>query len=186
MNDDKRRELYMFVSSILKDFVQNNKKVVSFSLKENELDKFCKEFVLFLKSGTWIFLKGEIGSGKTTLTKSLAQVLNCKDLSSPTFSILNKHELKESILGFDAVFHLDLYRINKDEELFYLGLEDELSFNPNSLVFLEWPNRVSKKFWPVFFKKTLCPMPKLFFEIEISYSRENTFRTYKISKLALF
>ena len=181
-NDDFRRTLRMLEYSLLKDFFQSKNESLSFSLNDDELGKFCKVFSTFMKARTWIFLEGELGSGKTTFTKGLGYVFHCHDLSSPTFSILNKHKLKKNSLGIDYIFHLDLYRMNTADEVFYLGLEDELSSCENSLVIIEWPKRINSNSWKDFFEKTQCPRPKLFLEIQISYTNEFQSRDYLLRK----
>ena len=80
-----------------------------------------------------ILLKGELGAGKTTLVKEIVKKLGSnEDVSSPTFGIVN-----ELTIGRSTAFHLDLYRIESQEELLQLGF-DEYIYSGN-YCFIEWP-----------------------------------------------
>ena len=66
-------------------------------------------------------LYGKMGAGKTTLIRELCRTLGVTgEVQSPTFSIINEYKT----LSDDSVFHFDLYRINKIEELFDIGYEE--------------------------------------------------------------
>lgn len=89
-----------------------------------------------------ICLSGELGAGKTAFTKAVARHLKIKEkISSPTFVIIKNYELKTR--KYKKFFHLDAYRLKNEEELFRLGWE-EIIGNKKHLVFLEWPENVSK------------------------------------------
>ena len=82
-----------------------------------------------------VILRGDLGAGKTTLVKGIAEGLNAAsrdDITSPTFTLI--HEFR----GPDVtLYHVDLYRIETERELQTLGL-DELFAGPGNLVLLEW------------------------------------------------
>lgn len=83
-----------------------------------------------------MLLIGDLGAGKTTLAKGIAQALGAaaaEDVSSPTFPLI--HEYGEPVL----VYHIDLYRLDTLEEVATLGL-DEIFARP-ALVLLEWAER---------------------------------------------
>ena len=81
-----------------------------------------------------IFLNGDLGAGKTTLTQGLAKALGIEErVKSPTYTLV------ESYQGEAELRHFDLYRMSDPEELFYLGLEDMLA--RSSLLLFEWPER---------------------------------------------
>jgi len=80
-----------------------------------------------------ILISGEMGAGKTTLIKQILIGLNVIDnISSPTFSIINEYTTKSK----DLVYHMDLYRINKIEELEEIGFFEYLE--SGNLCFIEW------------------------------------------------
>ena len=88
-----------------------------------------------LLDGGVVFLRGELGAGKTTFARALLRALGVGErVKSPTYSLLERYLVN----GRDA-FHLDLYRIADAGELEWLGL-DELDA-PGTLVLVEWPER---------------------------------------------
>ena len=89
-----------------------------------------------------VTLAGDLGTGKTTFTKFVARHLGIKyKLRSPTFVILKKYPLKRK--GYKYFYHLDAYRLKNEKELLHLGWE-EIIGNKEHLVFIEWPENVSK------------------------------------------
>lgn len=88
-----------------------------------------------LRRGGVVYLRGELGAGKTTFARALLRELGAGErIKSPTYSLLERYRVGEH----DA-FHLDLYRIAAPGELEWLGL-DELH-DPRSIVLIEWPER---------------------------------------------
>lgn len=75
-----------------------------------------------------------MGSGKTTLIKSICEELGVIDVvQSPSFAIINEYKT----MSGESVFHLDFYRIRKKEEIFDIGYEEYLF--SGSYCFIEWP-----------------------------------------------
>jgi tRNA threonylcarbamoyladenosine biosynthesis protein TsaE len=88
-----------------------------------------------LIDGGVLYLRGELGTGKTTFARALLRALGVGErVKSPTYSLLERYVVN----GRDA-FHLDLYRIADAGELEWLGL-DELDA-PGTIVLVEWPER---------------------------------------------
>lgn len=91
-----------------------------------------------------ILLSGDLGAGKTTLTKGIAAGLGAAhpdDVTSPTFTLVHRYE------GSTRVYHVDLYRIDGLHDLETLGLED--IFSENAVVIVEWPDRLRMRTgWP--------------------------------------
>ena len=109
------------------------KKVINYQLKDTNL---AIDFILKNITSKTLLFNGVMGSGKTTLIKSLVNKLGSKDIvSSPTFSIVNEYRLKRS-----TIYHFDFYRIKNEIEALDIGLEDYMSQNKWCL--LEWSEKI--------------------------------------------
>ncbi|WP_375238683.1 tRNA (adenosine(37)-N6)-threonylcarbamoyltransferase complex ATPase subunit type 1 TsaE [Aurantibacter sp.] len=105
----------------------------------NELDK-AAAFILKNTTSKLLFFEAEMGTGKTTLIKTLVKQLGSLDnVSSPTFSLVNTYKTKQ-----DSIHHFDLYRIESEEELYDFGIETY--FDNNAFVFVEWPELLKENF----------------------------------------
>jgi tRNA threonylcarbamoyladenosine biosynthesis protein TsaE len=86
----------------------------------------------------FIILSGDLGAGKTTLVKGVAEALNAADadeVTSPTFTLIHEYEGTRDGQPVQ-LYHLDLYRIENERQLATLGLDDLTG--PESLVLVEW------------------------------------------------
>lgn len=114
----------------MKEFKTNsNVETINLGEKIGKLIKNTKTIVL---------LKGDLASGKTTLTKGIALGLGISDIiKSPTFTIMREYEIDD----LRTFYHLDLYRMSE------MGLDfdlEEYIYNENSIVVIEWPNQVEE------------------------------------------
>src|SRR6266404_9310198 len=81
-----------------------------------------------------VLLRGDLGSGKTTLVKGIAEgfkAARADDVTSPTFTLVHEYRGPQATL-----YHIDLYRIDTERDLETLGLDD--LFAPNSILLIEW------------------------------------------------
>lgn len=87
-------------------------------------------------AGLVIGLSGDLGAGKTQLTKGIARGLGINDkILSPTFALVNEYRS-----GRMAMFHLDLYRLDTREQIIAAGLEPYLT-SPDGVTIVEWVER---------------------------------------------
>ena len=97
-----------------------------------------RKLVALLKPPQLLVLRGELGTGKTTLVKGIAQALDAADpdeVTSPTFTLI--HEYDGTREGKPVkLFHLDVYRLEGERQLESLGLDELLT--PDALVLVEW------------------------------------------------
>lgn len=92
------------------------------------------------KGAAIVAFSGDLGAGKTTLTKEIAQELGIKEsVISPTFVIMKIYKTKDKI--FKNLVHIDAYRLESSKELLHLGWE-ELIKNKENFIIVEWPERV--------------------------------------------
>ena len=112
---------------------------------EQEMLDFGKSFAAQLSVPSIIELLGDVGTGKTTFTRGLAEGLGIKEpVTSPSFTISKSYAFKKADKECTLV-HYDFYRL-KDPGLMAEDLEESLS-NPNAIVIVEWANTV-KNFLP--------------------------------------
>ena len=99
-----------------------------------------RRIAAILEPGDTILLIGELGAGKTALTKAIAAGLGVtEEVSSPTFTLVNEYR------GRIPVFHLDLYRLDDPAEAADLGFDDYL--NAGGVVVVEWAEK-APGLWP--------------------------------------
>ena len=114
-----------------------------------ETEKLGYNIGKLLKGGEIICMDGDLGVGKTTMTKSLAKGLDIDDhITSPTFTIVNEYE------GRLKLYHFDVYRISDVEEMYDLGYEEY--FYSGGVCIIEWSNLI----------KEILPKERLTIEIK--------------------
>jgi tRNA threonylcarbamoyladenosine biosynthesis protein TsaE len=101
-----------------------------------ETTRWGREFATRLKSPVLVLLSGDLGSGKTTLTKGIVSGLGAareEEVTSPTFTLVHVYG------NAKKVYHADLYRIESFHDFETLGIED--LFDQPGVVILEWSER---------------------------------------------
>ncbi|HNX68787.1 MAG TPA: tRNA (adenosine(37)-N6)-threonylcarbamoyltransferase complex ATPase subunit type 1 TsaE [Candidatus Omnitrophota bacterium] len=113
------------------------KKRTFFTSSAKETIEFAKKFAKTVKPGTVFCLEGQLGSGKTTFVKGLAEGLGMKrpeQVKSPTFVLMHVYKAKVSL------YHFDCYRLDSVEELEEIGLDDFVN-DPNAISCVEWAEK---------------------------------------------
>ena len=104
----------------------------------SELQTIAQQIIDSYKNDRIFILEGEMGAGKTTLTKSICKHLEANDnVCSPTFAIVNQYFSEKA----GDIYHFDFYRINKEQEAFDIGFEEYLY--SGNYCFIEWAEKVS-------------------------------------------
>jgi tRNA threonylcarbamoyladenosine biosynthesis protein TsaE len=124
---------------------------------QKELDSAARAIMNFADGQTiWLF-DGEMGAGKTTLIKAIAQAFGVEDMvQSPTFSIVNEYRNPQD----DIFYHFDFYRIKNEREALDVGTDEY--FDSGDLCFIEWPQKVSSL------------IPDTYLSIQIEVTSETT------------
>ena len=107
---------------------------------EEETIELGRQLARELRRPALVFLTGNLGAGKTTFAKGIADGLGIappEEVSSPTFTLVHDYG--------GGLFHVDLYRLDTDREVLSLGLE-ELFDQPDALVLIEWGERFAHLF----------------------------------------
>ena len=122
-----------------------------------------------LCAGDVILLRGEMGAGKSVLTRAAAAGMGVTGpVPSPTFTILNIHEGTEIKL-----YHFDLYRLESADALWEMGLEEYIP-SSDGATFIEWPQMAEEA------------MPEDVLEIEIAYAQEGLARSVTLTPVGGF
>ena len=90
-----------------------------------------------LPAGTVVALSGDLGAGKTALTKGIARGLGVTDtITSPTFTLVNEHAARDG----RRLYHVDLYRLDQPQQAVEIGIEEELA--PDGWTIIEWAEKL--------------------------------------------
>ncbi|MFP4015769.1 MAG: tRNA (adenosine(37)-N6)-threonylcarbamoyltransferase complex ATPase subunit type 1 TsaE [Halanaerobiales bacterium] len=102
---------------------------------EEETHNIGQQIGSMVEPGQIILLSGKLGAGKTILTQGICDGLGVdEDVTSPTYNLINEYE------GDLTVYHMDLYRLEEEEDLYDLGIEDYLE--SDGIIIIEWPDLV--------------------------------------------
>jgi len=109
---------------------------------EQETIKLGIKITNNLQPGDILCLYGNLGAGKTTLVKGIAQGFKIKkNITSPTFTLMNIYSVKNNKIK--QLVHIDTYRLNNEGELLEIGVEDYLGTS-DTICIIEWPEKIEK------------------------------------------
>ena len=100
-----------------------------------------RQLAPLIRDARIVLLRGDLGAGKTTLVKGIAEAFNAaaqEDVTSPTFTLVHEYRGPERTL-----YHIDLYRIDTERELYTLGLDDLIGEEGNILL-IEWGEKFER------------------------------------------
>jgi tRNA threonylcarbamoyladenosine biosynthesis protein TsaE len=106
----------------------------------DETTELGRRLAAELKPGVVVLLRGDLGAGKTTLVKGIAEgfhAAKAEDVTSPTFTLI--HEYRGPAV---TLYHIDLYRIDTQRELDTLALDDLMG--PHSILLIEWGEKFER------------------------------------------
>jgi len=106
----------------------------------DETTELGRQLATQLKPGTIVLLRGDLGAGKTTLVKGIAEgfhAARAEDVTSPTFTLIHEYRGSEVTL-----YHIDLYRIDTQRELDTLALDDLMT--AKSILLIEWGEKFER------------------------------------------
>jgi len=105
----------------------------------DELPEAANKLLASLGSKRLLAFYGEMGVGKTTFIKAICAEMGVVDIvNSPTFSIVNQYEAKNSSI----IFHFDFYRLDSYQEALDIGIFDY--WDSDALCLMEWPEKIEK------------------------------------------
>ena len=109
------------------------------SNSEQETAEIAADFAKKVKAPATITLCGDLGAGKSSFARAFLRAKGVKGaISSPTFALVNLYAGDDGTL----LAHMDLYRLEDDEEAYQAGIE-EILHEPNTISLVEWPERLS-------------------------------------------
>ena len=120
--------------------ISNKKKQTIVTSSAQDTINFAKRSAKKLKPGTVLCLEGQLGSGKTTFIKGLAEGLGLKrpeQVKSPTFVLMHIYKAKT------LLYHFDCYRLNSIEELENIGFQDFVN-DPHAISCVEWAEKAGE------------------------------------------
>ena len=143
--------------------IKNDKNVKMLTLySEDDTQRLAKQLAALPLTGS-VWLAGDLGAGKTTLTRYWLQALGHKGaVKSPTYTLVEPYSISQDNGTTKPVYHADLYRLQDPEELSFIGFDEYLD-EPNALVIIEWASRAN----------SYLPQPTVFIDMTQSDSNDD-------------
>ena len=129
---------------------------------EKDTQRLAEQLAALPLTGS-VWLAGDLGAGKTTLTRYWLQALGHKGaVKSPTYTLVEPYGITQNDGSIKPVYHADLYRLQDPEELSFIGFDEYLD-EPNALVIIEWASRAD----------SYLPLPTMFIDMTQSNSNDD-------------
>ena len=129
---------------------------------EKDTQRLAEQLAALPLTGS-VWLAGDLGAGKTTLTRYWLQALGHKgSVKSPTYTLVEPYSITQNDGSIKPVYHADLYRLQDPEELSFIGFDEYLD-EPNALVIIEWASRAD----------SYLPLPTMFIDMTQSNSNDD-------------
>ena len=143
--------------------IKNDKNVKILTLySEDDTQRLAKQLAALPLTGS-VWLAGDLGAGKTTLTRYWLQALGHKGaVKSPTYTLVEPYSITQDNGTTKPIYHADLYRLQDPEELSFIGFDEYLD-EPNALVIIEWASRAN----------SYLPQPTVFIDMTQSDSNDD-------------
>lgn len=126
-----------------------------YSNSTNDTKDYGKKLAPFLKKGDTLVLSGDLGAGKTMFVSGILSYFGKEnEASSPTFTIINEHELTPDL----TLFHFDVYRFEFEDEFLAIGGEE---FFDKGICLIEWGEKIESF------------LPKEYIKISITKDKED-------------
>ena len=139
---------------------KNVKTLILYS--EADTQRLAVQLAALPLSGS-VWLAGDLGAGKTTLTRYWLQALgHTGAVKSPTYTLVEPYSIEQNDGSIKPVYHADLYRLQDPEELSFIGFDEYLD-EPNALVIIEWASRAD----------SYLPPPTLFIDMTQANGDDN-------------
>jgi len=109
---------------------------------DQETEDLGRRLAAQLRPGMVLALYGDLGAGKTVLSRGIARGLGIEEpVTSPTFTVVQEYACPDGNL----LFHLDMYRIDDEAAALAFGIEEYL-YAPDAVTVVEWPERIAGLF----------------------------------------
>jgi tRNA threonylcarbamoyladenosine biosynthesis protein TsaE len=109
-----------------------------------DTDNIARTISPHLVGGDVVLLSGELGAGKTTLSKAVAKAIGVKsDVTSPTFTLMNVYDVPNHTQNINQLVHIDTYRLKNEQELLDIGAVDYIGAS-GTITIIEWPEHIKK------------------------------------------
>ncbi len=150
--------------------IENGKYLKTLVLNSEQDTQSLAEQLATLPLTGSVWLAGDLGAGKTTLTRYWLQALgHTGAVKSPTYTLVEPYSIQRKDGSIQPVYHADLYRLQDPEELSFIGFDEYLD-EPEALVIIEWASRAD----------SYLPPPTLFIDMTQSVSDVNNIEARQV------